>query len=70
VNARTLAIPVRLASAQQSCLLTSPLPNSYPLNQIPIPLPVEATTLDDLVTQEGIDRIDLLKMGVEGHELQ
>jgi FkbM family methyltransferase len=31
-------------------------------------LPVEATTLDDLVIQEGIDRIDLLKMDVEGHE--
>jgi FkbM family methyltransferase len=29
---------------------------------------VEATTLDDLVTQEGIDRIGLLKMDVEGHE--
>jgi FkbM family methyltransferase len=31
---------------------------------------VEATTLDAIATQEGIEHIDLLKLDLEGHELE
>lgn len=36
----------------------------------PAPLEVETTTLDAFVEERGIERVDLLKIDVEGHELE
>ena len=36
----------------------------------PIEIEVAVTTLDDLLDREGVEKIDLISMDIEGHELK
>jgi FkbM family methyltransferase len=70
VSDRNAELEFHVTGASEMNSLLAPLAGTDEATQVLEKIKVQSVTLDDFTTQRGISRIDLLKMDIQGAEIQ